>query len=329
MSDIVDSGKRVGIVGAGPAGLAAADVLARNGIRSTIFDTNPEIGGLLTFGIPPFKLDKNVIRTRREVLEGMGISFVLNTCVGEDMPFQALLDDFDAVFLGMGTYTYVKGEFPGEDIPGVFEALPYLVANIQPELDPENIQTSAINLVGARVIVLGGGDTGMDCVRTAVRQGATSVSCVYRRDEENMPGSRREVENSKEEGVEFLFNQQPLEIVGGEQVTGVRVIETQLGLPGPDGRRRPETIEGSEHMLAADAVVIAFGFRASPAPWFSDFNISVKENGLVAVDSKKPFRTTNSKVFAGGDMVRGSDLVVTAVFEGREAAKGIVGYLDV
>jgi glutamate synthase (NADPH/NADH) small chain len=252
---------------------------------------------------------------------------LLNTRVGEDLPFQTLLDDFDAVFLGMGTYTYVKGEFPGEKLSGVFEALPYLVANIQPELDPENVQTSSINLKGKRVIVLGGGDTGMDCVRTAVRQGATSVSCVYRRDEQSMPGSRREVENSKEEGVEFLFNQQPLEIVGGERLAGVRVIETQLGSLGPDGRRQLEMIEGNEQLLAADAVVIAFGFRASPELWFSDFNINVKENGLVALNNKEQFQTANPKVFAGGDMVRGSDLVVTAVFEGREAAKGIVHFL--
>jgi glutamate synthase (NADPH/NADH) small chain len=327
ISDVIDTGKRVAIVGAGPAGLAAADVLARNGIRPTIYDSNSEIGGLLTFGIPPFKLDKDVVRTRRQILEGMGVSFVLNTRVGEDLPFQTLLDDFDAVFLGMGTYTYVKGEFPGEKLSGVFEALPYLVANIQPELDPENVQTSSINLKGKRVIVLGGGDTGMDCVRTAVRQGATSVSCVYRRDEQSMPGSRREVENSKEEGVEFLFNQQPLEIVGGERLAGVRVIETQLGSLGPDGRRQLEMIEGNEQLLAADAVVIAFGFRASPELWFSDFNINVKENGLVALNNKEQFQTANPKVFAGGDMVRGSDLVVTAVFEGREAAKGIVHFL--
>ena len=329
MSDIVDSGKRVGIVGAGPAGLAAADVLARNGIRSVIYDANSEIGGLLTFGIPPFKLDKDVVRTRREILEGMGVKFVLNTRIGEDLPFQTLLNDFDAVFLGMGAYTYVKGEFPGENTAGVFEALPYLVSNIQPELDPDNVHEPAINLSGKRVIVLGGGDTGMDCVRTAIRQGATSVCCVYRRDEENMPGSRREVENSKEEGVEFLFNQQPLEIVGGEQASGVRVVETRLGWPGPDGRRQPEAVAGTEQLLAADVVVIAFGFRASPEPWFVEFGIDVNHNNLVKVDNKERFQTTNSKVFAGGDMVRGSDLVVTAVFEGREAAKGIVSYLNV
>ena len=329
LSEIVDSGKQVAIIGAGPAGLAAADVLARNGIRSEIFDENYEIGGLLTFGIPPFKLDKNVIKTRRQLLEGMGVTFVLNTRVGEDLPFQTLLDDFDAVFLGMGAYTYVKGEFPGEDLPGVFEALPYLSSNNQADPYGKNAKTPAINLAGKSVVVLGGGDTGMDCVRTAIRQGATSVTCIYRRDEENMPGSRREVENSKEEGVEFLFNQQPLAIEGDAQATGVRVVETTLGPLGLDGRRRPETKDGTERLIAADAVIIAFGFRASPAPWFSDFDIRVRNNGLVDVDNNEEFQTTNPKVFAGGDMVRGSDLVVTAVFEGRAAAKGIVRYLDV
>ena len=188
-----------------------------------------------------------------------------------------------------------------------------------------------IDLADQRVVVLGGGDTGMDCNRTAIRQGAASVKCAYRRDEENMPGSRREVANSKEEGVEFLFNRQPLEIIGDDCVTGVRVIETKMGEPGPDGRRRPEPIPGSESVLDADAVVIAFGFRPDPPAWFDDFAIETLPSGRVRVATlgEHPFQTTNPKVFAGGDMVRGSDLVVTAVFEGREAAQGIARFLGV
>jgi glutamate synthase (NADPH/NADH) small chain len=330
MSHIIDTGKRVGIVGAGPAGLAAADVLARNGIRSVIYDSYSEIGGLLTFGIPSFKLEKKVVRIRREILQGMGVEFVLNTRVGTDKPFQELLDEFDAVFLGMGTYNFVKGGFPGEDLPGVHEALPYLISNVNRELGISQ-ETPHIDLVGKRVIVLGGGDTGMDCNRTAIRQGATSVSCAYRRDEQNMPGSRREVENSKEEGINFLFNRQPLEIVGKDEVTGVRVIGTRLGSPDSDGRQRPEVVPGTEEVLPADAVLIAFGFAASPADWFADFNIGLTTNGLIDVNSngREAFQTTNPQVFAGGDMVRGSDLVVTAVFEGREAAAGITRYLGV
>ena len=331
ISHVVDTGKRVGIVGAGPAGLAAADVLARNGVRSVVYDANSEIGGLLTFGIPSFKLEKQVVRTRREILEGMGVEFVLNVRIGDDKPFQVLLDEFDAVFLGMGAYTFVRGGFPGEDLPGVHEALPYLVANNYRELGISQRSVPYIDLADKRVIVLGGGDTAMDCNRTAIRQGATSVSCAYRRDEENMPGSRREVESSKEEGIKFLFNQQPLEIVGSDHVTGVKVIETRLGSPGPDGRRCPETVPGTEQILPADAVLIAFGFGASPADWFADFDIGLMPNGRVRVKNggREPFQTTNPKVFAGGDMVRGSDLAVTAVFEGREAAAGIARYLGV
>ena len=332
MSAVTDTGKRVAIVGAGPAGLGAADVLARNGIRSVVFDAYPEIGGLLTYGIPPFKLEKDVVRRRRKLLEGMGVEFVLNTRIGDDKPFQELLDEFDAVFLGMGTYEYVTGGFAGEDLDGVFDALPYLIGNAYRELGHDETDWPYIDLEGRNVVVLGGGDTGMDCNRTAIRQGAESVICAYRRDEENMPGSRREVANSKEEGVTFLFNRQPLEILGEDgKVTGVKVIETKMGEPGPDGRRRPEPIEGSETVLPADVVVIAFGFRPNPAKWFCDFDIETLDSGRVLVKSMGavPYQTSNPKVFAGGDMVRGSDLVVTAVHEGREAAKGIARYLGV
>ncbi len=331
ISHVEDTGKRVGIVGAGPAGLAAADVLVRQGIGAVVYDAYPEIGGLLTYGIPPFKLEKRVVRQRRALLESMGVEFVLNTRIGEDKPFESLLEEYDAVFLGMGTYKYVRGGFPGEDLAGVYEALPYLIGNVNQELGDEDPAAPYIDLADQRVVVLGGGDTGMDCNRTAIRQGAASVNCAYRRDEENMPGSRREVANSREEGVEFLFNRAPVEIIGDGAVTGVKVIETKLGEPGPDGRRRPENIPGTETVLTADAVVIAFGFQPNPPPWFGDFSIEALPSGRVRVATlgEYPFQTTNPKVFAGGDMVRGSDLVVTAVFEGREAAQGIARYLGV
>jgi len=329
MSNVEDTGKCVGIVGAGPAGLAAADVLARNGIRSVVYDAYPEIGGLLTYGIPPFKLDKQVVRTRRELLEGMGVRFVLNTRIGQDKSFAALIDEYDAVFLGMGTYAYVRGDFPGEDLPGVYDALPYLVGNAYRELGHGEADAPYIDLADKRVVVLGGGDTGMDCNRTAIRQGAASVTCAYRRDEENMPGSRREVANSREEGVRFLFNRQPLEILGDDRVIGVRLIETRLGEAGPDGRRRPEPVDGSEEVLEADAVVIAFGFRPNPPAWLAEHGVEALPSGRlrVAALGPYPFQTANPKVFAGGDMVRGSDLVVTAVHEGREAARGIARFL--
>ena len=331
MSNVKGSGKCVAIVGAGPAGLAAADVLALNGIGSVVYDAYPEIGGLLTYGIPPFKLEKSVVDQRREILEGMGVKFVLNTRIGEDKPFQELLDEYDAVFLGMGTYNYVRGGFPGEDLPGVYEALPYLVGNVYREFGHDETVVPYIDLEGKNVVILGGGDTGMDCNRTAIRQGAKSVTCAYRRDEANMPGSRREVANSKEEGIRFLFNRQPIELLGGDHVTGVKLVETALGKAGPDGRRRPEPIPGTEEVLLADAVVIAFGFRPDPPDWFDDFEVETLQSGRVRVAAlgAYPFQTTNPKIFAGGDMVRGSDLVVTAVHEGREAARGIARYLEV
>ncbi|MDH5190941.1 MAG: FAD-dependent oxidoreductase, partial [Gammaproteobacteria bacterium] len=188
-----------------------------------------------------------------------------------------------------------------------------------------------INMQEKRVVVLGGGDTAMDCNRTSIRQGATSVTCAYRRDEANMPGSRREVANAKEEGVKFLWNRQPVEIVGTDKVEGVKVITTQMGAPDERGRSRPEPIAGSEEIIPADHVIIAFGFRPSPAGWFKDFNINLDERDRVVApaDAKYQHQTSNEKIFAGGDMVRGSDLVVTAVWEGREAAKGILDYLEI
>src|SRR6266702_4954569 len=317
MSNVQATGKRVAIVGAGPAGLGCADILVRNGVTPVVFDRYSRIGGLLTFGIPPFKLEKEVVEKRREVMEGMGVQFRLGVDVGSDIAFQRLLAEYDAVFLGMGTYSYVKGGFPGEDLPGVHEALPYLISNINHELgllkdDGAGSAERLISMRGKRVVVLGGGDTGMDCNRTAIRQGAESVTCTYRRDERNMPGSRRDYKNSKEEGIEFLFNRQPIEIVGSDHVEGVKLIETRLGKPDARGRRVPEPIPGSEHVLPADAVIIAFGFLPSPPDWFDQHDIRLHKTGRVRVSatSTTPFQTTNPKIFAGGDMVRGSDLVV-------------------
>ena len=331
MSQVTWTDKKVAIIGAGPAGLGCADILVRNGVKPVVFDKYPEIGGLLTFGIPPFKLEKEVMLTRRSIMEEMGVEFVLATEVGKDIEFQSLLDDYDAVFLGMGTYTYMKGGFAGEELKGVHEALPFLVSNINRLMDFENDPSDFVSMQDQKVVVLGGGDTAMDCVRTSVRQGAQNVICAYRRDEENMPGSMREVKNAKEEGVEFLWNRQPLEIVGEDgKVVGVKLATTELGEPDERGRRRPQVVPGSEEIIEADSVIVAFGFRPSPAAWFNDFNIQINDWGGVQTSSDLAlkFQTTNPKVFAGGDMVRGSDLVVTAVFEGREAAHGILNYLQ-
>jgi glutamate synthase (NADPH/NADH) small chain len=298
-------------------------------VTPVVFDRYSKIGGLLTFGIPPFKLEKDVVEKRREIMEYMGVEFRLNVEVGRDISFEKIDEEFDAVFLGMGTYTYVKGGFAGEDLPGVYEALPYLISNINRELGISEEPADFIDMRGKQVVVLGGGDTGMDCNRTAIRQGASSVACTYRRDEDNMPGSRRDYKNSKEEGVTFLFNKQPIEIVGSDRVQGVKLVETRLGNPDPRGRRIPEVVPGTEETIEADAVIVAFGFLPSPPDWFVGQQIALHANGRVRVSAaaQRRFQTTNPKVFAGGDMVRGSDLVVTAVFEGREAAQGILRYL--
>ena len=331
MSKVVPTGKRVAVIGAGPAGLGCADVLVRNGVRPVVFDKYPEIGGLLTFGIPEFKLEKSVLVRRREIFTAMGVEFRLNTEVGKDITMQQLLDDYDAVFMGMGTYNYMKGGFPGEELPGVYDALPFLIANVNRNLGFEKSTSDFIDVKGKKVVVLGGGDTAMDCNRTSIRQGAKSVTCAYRRDEENMPGSKREVANAREEGVKFLFNRQPIEIVGDGKVEGVKMVTTRMGEPDENGRRRAEPIPGSEEILNADVVLIAFGFRPSPEKWFGDHNIEVNDWGGVVAEEEQQykFQTSNPKIFAGGDMVRGSDLVVTAIWEGRQAAEGILDYLEV
>ncbi|GAA0711361.1 FAD-dependent oxidoreductase [Dokdonella soli] len=325
LSKVKSTGRRVAIVGAGPAGLSAADRLARAGVAATVFDRYEEIGGLLTFGIPPFKLDKDIVRLRRRVLEAMGVEFRLGVEVGRDIGFDALLDRHDAVFVGTGAYREVAADLPGDSLPGVLPALPFLIANARRLLADGATADPQLDLRGKRVVVLGGGDTGMDCNRTAIRLGAASVTCVYRRDEANMPGSRREVKNAREEGVRFLFNRQPLTILGERRVNGLLVIETRL-VADRNGRARPEAIAGSEETLPADAIIVAFGFRPSPPDWCASAGIELDESGRVVVGraGRLPFQTTNPRVFAGGDNVRGADLVVRAVHDGREAAASII-----
>ena len=332
LSAVVKTERRVAVIGAGPAGLACADVLVRNGVTPVVFDRYPEIGGLLTFGIPPFKLEKDVLKLRRQIFSEMGIEFRLNTNVGVDVSFDSLLSEYDAVFLALGTYTPMKGGLANEDAPGVYEALPFLIGNIN-NLMGWQTEHPFVSLKDKTVVVLGGGDTAMDCVRTSIRQGATKVSCAYRRDEANMPGSRKEVQNAREEGVEFLFNLQPLgiEVNAEGKVIGVKVVTTQMGAPDAKGRRSPEPVPGSEQVLPADAVVIAFGFQPSPPQWLVDMGVELDSKGRVVASEKSTYamQTNQQKIFAGGDMVLGSDLVVTAIAQGRKAAEGILDYLQV
>jgi glutamate synthase (NADPH/NADH) small chain len=335
LSHVVKTGKRVAVIGAGPAGIACADVLTRNGVDAVVYDRHAQIGGLLTFGIPAFKLEKEVIQTRREILEGMGIEFRLNTHVGQDVSFCAISDEYDAVFLALGTYKDMTGGFANETAKGVYNALDFLIGNTQHIMGLTSEETPNIkpyiSFANKRVVVLGGGDTAMDCVRSSIRQQAASVTCAYRRDEANMPGSPREVQNAKEEGVNFQFNLQPLDISVDENgnANGVKFVKTQLGSPDTNGRRNPEPIEGSEFVMEADAVVIAFGFLPSPPKWMIDAGVELDSRGrVVAVDSSDfALQTTKQNVFAGGDMVLGSDLVVTAIDQGRKAAMGILDYV--
>lgn len=333
MSKVIPTGKKVAIIGAGPAGLGCADILVRNGVSPVVFDKYPEIGGLICFGIPDFKLEKEVMIRRREVFTDMGIDFRLGTEVGKDVLFQDLVDEYDAVFIGTGAYRFIRGGFANEDAEGVYEALPYLIANICRERNYDYHEYEYVSFAGKRVVVLGGGDTAMDCVRTAVRQGAASTTCAYRRDERNMPGSAKEVANARTEGVGFLWNLQPVEIQvdSDNRVTGVKMIKTRMGPPDASGRSRPETVAGSEQLLEADVVVMAFGFKPDPAGWLKDFGIELDEgNRIRAVEKGRfPFQSSQPKIFAGGDAVRGSDLVVTAVADGRSAAEGILEYLEV
>lgn len=330
LSQVKASGKRVAVIGAGPAGLSCADRLARHGIEAHVFDRHEEIGGLLTFGIPTFKLEKQVIATRRGVLEAMGVRFHLNVDVGRDVAFEQLLRDYDAVFVGTGAYTPLDGRLPGQDGAGARLALDFLIANARRLLSDSGSADPLLDVAGKRVVVLGGGDTAMDCVRTSVRLGAAQVTCAYRRDEENMPGSRREVKNARDEGVGFVFNRQPIAIEHDEngQLRGVRVAETRLGAPDAKGRRSAEIIEGSEELLPADAVILAFGFRPSPAAWLSEHDVALETDGRIkAQEGTLRYQTSNPKIFAGGDNVRGADLVVTAVHDGREAGLSIARYL--
>ncbi|MCW6029474.1 glutamate synthase (NADPH) small subunit [Stenotrophomonas rhizophila] len=341
MSAVEATGKRVAVIGAGPAGLSCADKLAHAGIQAVVYDRYEQIGGLLQFGIPSFKLDKSVISRRRNVLEGMGVQFRLGVEIGRDVSIDDLLAEYDAVFVGTGAYRYTDGGLLGQDLKGVLPALPFLVQNSRivsgsdahgrPIAGWED-QIALPDLEGKRVVVLGGGDTGMDCVRSAIRLGAAKVTCAYRRDEANMPGSAREVANAREEGVRFLFNRQPLSIEAGadDEVIGVMVVETTLSDPDAQGRRNAVAIEGSESLLEADVVIIAFGFSPTAPAWLTEQGVEAGNNGRIVAggSGRLPFQTAHPRLFAGGDAVRGADLVVTAVAEGRDAAGSIVQLLS-
>ena len=319
----------VGIIGAGPGGLAAADVLRRQGVQVTVYDRYDRAGGLLTYGIPGFKLEKDVVERRNGQLADGGVNFVLNCTVGEDITFDAIRGQHDAVLIATGVYKARDIEAPGVGAKGIVRALDYLTVSNKHGFgdDVPEYESGELNASGKRVVVIGGGDTAMDCVRTAIRQGALSVKCLYRRDRANMPGSQREVANAEEEGVEFVWLSAPKGFTGGTEVEGVMVQKMRLGAPDATGRQSPEVIEGADYVEPADLVIQALGFEpeALPTLWGVP-ELKVTRWGTIKAD----FRTHETSlpgVYAAGDIVRGASLVVWAIRDGREAAEAILSYL--
>jgi glutamate synthase (NADPH) small chain len=322
---VMPNGRSVAVVGSGPAGLSCADELAQLGYSVTVFESQSTLGGLLVNGIPSFKLDKVHLERRLELLRERGIQFRTKVAVGKDVTLHELLNQFDAIFLGMGAQQAKPLDIPGAELQGIFPALPFLIEkNVGAA---SNLPT--IPVAGKRVVVLGGGDTAMDCLRTALRCHALEAVCLYRRDLANMPGSRKEYHNAVEEGAQFHFLTNPLKLIGDAQgrVTEVRCAQMKLGEPDAQGRRRPYPVPGSEFSLPADVVLIAFGFDPVTYPPESDLSqVAVNDWGGMVVDDNQ--MTSMSNVFAGGDLVRGANLVVYAVRDGRRAAQGIHRFLS-
>jgi glutamate synthase (NADPH/NADH) small chain len=317
-------GRSVAVVGSGPGGMACADELAKLGYAVTIFEAQTRPGGLLVNGIPSFKLEKRIVERRFDLLRRRGVAVRCGVTVGRDIPLSKLRENFDAVYLAIGAQKPKELDIPGADLHGVFHALPFLIQ--------KNLETSdelPIEVRGKRVAVLGGGDTAMDCLRTAIRCGAHEAICIYRRDLENMPGSRREYLNAVEEGAEFMFLTNAISLLGtaARDVSEVRCVRMELGEPDAKGRRKPRSVPGSEFNLPIDVVLIAYGF--DPVPIFAAGNsdkIEVNKWSGVVVDENQ--MTSVPGVFAGGDLVRGPDLVVRAVRDSRKAAAGIHKYLS-
>jgi glutamate synthase (NADPH/NADH) small chain len=318
----------VGVIGAGPAGLAAADLLRRAGVQVTVYDRHDRAGGLLTYGIPGFKLEKPVVMARVAQLAEGGVQFVLNCEVGRDLSFQAIRGRHDAVLIATGVYRSRELDVPGAEARGVVRAIDYLTASNRKGFGDEvpEFDDGTLDARGRRVVVIGGGDTAMDCVRTAVRQGAQSVTCLYRRDRANMPGSQREVAHAEEEGVAFLWLAAPRAFVG-DPVEGVEVERMRLGAPDATGRQLPEVIEGSRTLVPADLVIKALGFEPEPlATLWGVPELQVTRWGTIRADFRT-HATSLPGVYAAGDIVRGASLVVWAIRDGREAAEAIRDYL--
>ncbi len=320
----------VGIIGAGPAGLAAAEQLRKNGYKVTVYDRYDRAGGLLIYGIPNFKLEKHVVERRTKLLKDGGIEFVQNFEIGKDATLDQLRKKHDAILIATGVYKPREIELPGNDLENIFPAMEFLTASNKKGLGDkvELFDKGILNAEGKDIVVIGGGDTAMDCVRTSVRQKAKSVKCLYRRDKENMPGSAREVANAEEEGVEFVWLSSPKEFKGTNKVENLIVDQIQLGEPDDSGRRRPQIKEGSEFKIKVDMVIKALGFDPEDLPYLFDTKeLQVTKWGTVKTDFDT-METNLKGVFAAGDIVRGASLVVWAIKDGRDAASAMKAYLE-
>ncbi|MBW2504967.1 MAG: glutamate synthase subunit beta [Deltaproteobacteria bacterium] len=319
----ITTDKRVAVVGSGPAGMSCAHFLLRAGIKVDMFERSSLPGGLLMFGIPGFKLDKKIVERRFRVLEEAGLSLHLKAEIGHDRSLSELIDSYDAIYLGLGATNGKRAGIENEDHEDVFLAMEFLT-NVQRRLINKSWM-ERFGVLGKRVVVVGGGDTAMDCVRTAIREGAESVTCLYRRDEKNMPGSSKEYHNAVEEGVNFLFTAAPQRIVLNElsALAGVDAIRTQLGTPDASGRQPVEEIPGTEHCVPADVVIMALGFDMEGLPWLSELGIELGKWGEVLVDADTG-KTSHAKIYAGGDCNRGADLAVTAAADGKRSAMAIM-----
>ncbi|HSH99448.1 MAG TPA: NAD(P)-dependent oxidoreductase [Reyranella sp.] len=324
-----ERGQSIGIVGAGPAGLAAAEQLRRKGYQVSIYDRYDRVGGLLIYGIPNFKLEKEVVQRREQLLRDSKVRFHLDCEVGRDVTLAELRQRHDAVLIATGVYKARDIQAPGVGLSGIAPALDYLTASNREGLGdrvPE-LESGALHARGKHVVVLGGGDTAMDCVRTAVRQGAKSVKCLYRRDRANMPGSQREVKHAEEEGVEFVWLSAPQAFLGKDAVSHVRSVRIHLGMPDASGRQTPQEIPNSHANIEADLVLTALGFDPEDLPaMFAAPDLGVTGWGTLKIDWRS-MMTSLDGVFAAGDIVRGASLVVWAVRDGRDAAERIHGYL--
>ncbi len=329
VSPTQERSESVGIIGAGPGGLAAADHLRRAGVQVTVYDRYDRGGGLLTYGIPGFKLEKDVVMRRMDQLEKSGVEFVLNCNVGVDLSFDDIRAKHNAVLIATGVYKTRDLQAPGSGAAGIVRAIDYLTASNRKSFgdDVPEYDSGELNATGKKVVVIGGGDTAMDCVRTAIRQGADSVKCLYRRDKANMPGSQREVQNAEEEGVDFVWLSAPKGFTG-DAVNGVMVQKMRLGAPDASGRSMPELIEGSDYVEEADLVVQALGFEPEDLPqlWGVD-GLEVTRWGTVKADFGTG-QTSLDGVFAAGDIVRGASLVVWAIRDGRDSAEAILDHLS-